>query len=110
MRARFSPERIVELAGKLAESAESEQVRLSALQMIAERSHGKVTEKHEVTAMQAGAEEDDDRDLDALDVEQLAELLAAEREFEARRIAIIDRPTLTLGAPSGAGLDGVTAK
>lgn len=43
MRHKFPPDRICELAEKLATTAESDQVRLSALQFIAERGHGKVT-------------------------------------------------------------------
>lgn len=42
MRRKFPPARIVELAERLAETADSDSVRLSALLFIADRAHGKV--------------------------------------------------------------------
>ena len=46
MRAKYPPEYIVKHAGKLVENADSEAVKLAALQLIAERAYGKVTEKY----------------------------------------------------------------
>lgn len=81
MRARFPVDKIVDLAADLAEHAESEQVRLAALQMINDRAWGKVTERHEVTT---GAP-DQDEDLSHLTDAQLAQL----EEIERRRDALI---------------------
>ena len=73
-RQKFSPERIVELAEKLAESAESEQVRLSALQLIAERAHGKVVTTIDASITAEGAAPS--RDWSSMPLDERRELLA----------------------------------
>lgn len=74
VRQRFSPERIAELAGKLAESAESEQVRLSALQLLSERGYGKVVSVVDATISSAHAAPE--RDWSAMPIDERRELLA----------------------------------
>ncbi len=111
MRAKYPPEYIVKHAGKLVENADSEAVKLAALQLIAERAYGKVTEKHEVTAG-ARADEDDDEDLSLYTVEQLEQLAAAAHEFERRRgeirdAVLVESEPLALPQASVA-LDGVS--
>jgi len=73
-RHRFPVEKIVELAAKLAESAESEQVRLSALQLIAERAHGKVVVG--IDASISNGSTPPERDWSALPIDERRELLA----------------------------------
>lgn len=102
-RERFSDEAIVELAAQLAESAESEQVRLSALQMITERIAGKVTDK---LAIGPAALDDADEDLDAdLTLDQLRAQVALDEQYERARVAIREGAALAL--PSTTGLTPV---
>lgn len=74
LRSRFPPDRIAELAEKLATTADSEQVRLSALQLIAERAHGKVTTT--IDASVSNGSESPTRDWSALSIEDRRDLLA----------------------------------
>ena len=106
-RERFPVERIVALAEKLVENAESEAVRLSALQLIHDRGHGKVTERHEVAAVRSEPDEPD-VDLSQLSIAELEQL----EQLERQRLALLERarrPVLdvgtTGGAPVGAGAE-----
>jgi len=81
MRDKFPPSRIAELAERLATEATSEQVRLAALQMIAERTHGKVTNETALTMHNGNTE--GEYDFSAMSVDEQRELLA---KLEAARV------------------------
>jgi hypothetical protein len=84
MRRKFPPERIVDLAERLVETAESEQVRLAALQMIAERAHGKVPSDLNINASTTSDDEDRAARIAAMPLEQRK--VALEKYREARRL------------------------
>ena len=75
VRQKFSPERIVELAEKLACTAESEQVRLAALQLLAERGFGKVVTTIDASITAEGSAPPE-RDWSAMPLAERRELLA----------------------------------
>jgi hypothetical protein len=79
-------ERLIDMAEQLATS-DNEDTRRWALQWLSERGHGKVTDKLEVS--RGDDDEQDEEDLDSLSTEQLRELVAAERDYDARRSAIL---------------------
>lgn len=101
---------LVEIALNLARSATSEGTRIAALGWLRDSGYVKPAERHEHVV---GSPDDvSDDDLDALDADQLRELLAAEREFEDRRAAIVAKrgdgvprdhhsaPLLSSGSPT----------
>ena len=82
VRSRFPVDRIVSLIEDLAEHGEPDSVRLAAAQMLAERGHGKVTDRLEV----GRAEPDEPEvDLSLLSDDQIRELIA----LEDRRTALL---------------------
>lgn len=78
MRLRFPVERICDLAEALVTGAESETVRMSALQMIAERTAGKAPQVVEMTVGQRG--DDDLIDLTTMTPAQLDAAREAAKE------------------------------
>ena len=108
LRAKCSAEWIADRLRELASSAESEQVRLSALQQISDRTHGKVTDRLELSRG-TDPEDDDGVDYSALDLDQLRALEAAEEEYEQQRARILasaGRLALPPGAEPGDSGDG----
>lgn len=78
---------LVGIALDLARTATSEGTRIAALGWLRDSGFVKPAERHELAL--GRLDDEDDRDLDALDAGQLRELLEAEREFELRRAAIM---------------------
>lgn len=88
-RAKFTPERIVELAERLATEAVSEQVRLQALAMISERAHGKVANVLDAS-INAGTSSTDYSHLSAMPLDERRLLLAKLRGEPAPSPVVAD--------------------
>lgn len=88
MRERFPIEWICEQAARLVESAESEAVRMSALQLIADRSHGKVSDR---VTISTSTQDDEDRGDDVVDLRRLTPAQMEEwLALDERRAALLD--------------------
>lgn len=103
-REKWPPEKIVEHVGKLATGAASEQVRLQALQMIAERTAGKVVTLIDATTRDGAATPE--RDWSAVPIERRRALLA-----ELRGVPEVDdlAPDPRTDKPSATDDDSSTA-
>jgi hypothetical protein len=96
VRAKVDTAELVDIALDLARNGEAESTRLQALAWLRDSGYTRPAERHEVGPVGA-TDAHDDVDYDALSVDQLRELDRAEREYEARRAAV-----LGVEAPEGA--------
>lgn len=95
VRSAVSPEELAERMLKLADGADSEQVRFSALAWLGERGHGKVTSDHSVTLKQ-GTQPDHNQLAAALTDAELEVLDAAHRRLalsSGEEASVIDGET-----------------
>ncbi len=80
---------MVEKALHLLEWSKSEQVQIECLRWLRDSGYNKPAERHEVAAV--GADDDADEDLDGLDASQLRELMDLENAHENARRALLAR-------------------
>ncbi|MCW5803461.1 MAG: hypothetical protein KIT31_13840 [Deltaproteobacteria bacterium] len=98
IRRRVDPDELAQIALGLARSGESESTRIAALNWLATAGYVKPAERHEIAVARAGDDDDFERSLDGLSLEQLEQLEQLERHLEERRAEIIaGRAVLALG-------------